>query len=208
MGRLSRDNGTDLPIGRHDRGRCKRPVRNASCPCGSGKRYKNCCLEHDRIQRRKDTTAALPYWIVDSKRKLYLFEKYSCKVFDLPRLIAGFRDWRQNPEHSTFDVVNSLFHAALLRLPSINALEGNLKEADFQKLIGHKTNQDVKAFSAEVVSNTLDKLDLNGPRRAIEDVIWRAERNKTFREGSYGALRCVVIDGWEPFASYNRHCAQ
>ena len=34
----------------------------------------------------------------------------------------------------------------------------------------------------------------------------KAERNKVFREGSYGALRCVAIDGWEPFASYDRHC--
>src|SRR5437016_13707724 len=30
-------------------------------------------------------------------------------------------------------------------------------------------------------------------------------RNKTFRDG-YGALRCVAIDGGEPFSSYDRHC--
>ena len=39
-------------------------------------------------------------------------------------------------------------------------------------------------------------------------VIGQAERNKTFREGSYGTLRCVAIDGWEPFCSYHRHCPE
>ena len=56
------------------------------------------------------------------------------------------------------------------------------------------------------MANVLDKLHLVGARGAIEEVIDKAERNKVFREGSYGALRCVAIDGWEPFASYDRHC--
>src|SRR5204863_7061949 len=59
--------------------------------------------------------------------------------------------------------------------------------------------------SADVVANVLDKLELAGIRKANEEVIGKAERNKTFRDG-YGALRCVAIDGWEPFSSYDRHC--
>ena len=94
----------------------------------------------------------------------------------------------------------------MLRIPSINALEGDLKESDFQKLIGRHPTQDVKAFSAAVVANVLDKLHLNRVRAAIEDIIHKAERNKAFRDGCYSALRCVAIDGWEPFASYARHC--
>ena len=190
----------------HDGSRIPDVGRNQSCPCGSQKKYKNCCLEHENAERRHYLSAALPPWIVDSERKLYRFEKYACKVFDLPRVLRSFTDRRRDPDIPTFDVVNSLFHAALLRLPSINALEGDLKEADFQKLIGRKPRPDVKAFSAEVISNVLDKLNIDGLRHAIENTIWRAERNKVFREGSYGTLRCVAIDGWEPFASYRRHC--
>ena len=63
----------------------------------------------------------------------------------------------------------------------------------------------MKAFSADVVANVLDKLLLKGAGEAIETVIARGERNKVFRDG-YGGLRCVAIDGWEPFASYDRHC--
>jgi len=148
----------------------------------------------------------LPPWIIHSRHKLQQFEKYACNVFGLPDVLRSFSDERRDPVIPTFDVVNSLFHAALFRLPSINALEGDLRETDFQKLIGRKPEQGVKVFSAEVISNVLDKLDLEGPRDGIEDILWKAERNKAFREGSYGAMRCVAIDGWEPFASYYRHC--
>ncbi|HEV2732046.1 MAG TPA: hypothetical protein VGV15_18590, partial [Terriglobales bacterium] len=148
---------------------------------------------------------ALPEWIENSRGKLHQFEKYTCNVFGLPDLLTSLVDTRRAPEIPTFDVVNSLFHTAVLRIPSINALEGDLKTEDFQKLIGRQPTPEVKAFSAEVVSNVLDKLELNGIRNAIEDVISKAERNKTFRDG-YGPLRCVAIDGWEPFCSYDRHC--
>lgn len=148
----------------------------------------------------------MPEWMVHSSAKLHQFEKYVSNVFALPDLLASLTDTRRSPEISTFDVVNSLFHTAVLRIPSINALEGDLKESDFQKLIGRNPTQDLKAFSADVVANVLDKLHLHRVRQTVEEVIDKAERNKAFRGGSYGALRCVAMDGWEPFASYDRHC--
>ena len=155
---------------------------------------------------RQRRSAELPEWLLHSRGKLHQFEKYACNVFAMPELLAKMGDTRRTPEIPTFDVVNSLFHSALLRIPSLNALEGDLKEGDFQKLLGRAATPDVKAFSADVVANVLDKLQLGSVRYAIADVIDQAERNKAFREGSYGALRCVAIDGWEPFASYDRHC--
>jgi hypothetical protein len=183
-------------------------ARNAACHCGSGSKYKRCCYEQDEVVRRQLCLPTLPPWIRSSRGKLHQFEKYACNVFALPALLASLNDTRRAPEISTFDVVNSLLHSALLRIPSLNALEGDLQESDFQKLIGRKPTPEVKAFSADVVANVLDKLQLGGVRRALEQVIAKAERNKAFREGSYGALRCVAIDGWEPFASYDRHCPQ
>jgi len=38
----------------------------------------------------------------------------------LPDLLKSLTDSRRSPEISTFDVVNSLFHTAVLRIPSIN----------------------------------------------------------------------------------------
>jgi hypothetical protein len=183
-----------------------RTARNLACPCGSGSKYKRCCLERDEVLRRQRRVAAIPPWLLASRGKFQQFFKYGCTVFGLPSLLGGMTDSRRAPEIPTFDVVNSLFHTALLRIPSINALEGDLKESDFQKLIGRDSTPDAKAFSADVVANVLDKLHLVGVRGAVEDVIARAERNKVFREGSYGALRPVAIDGWEPFSSYDRHC--
>ncbi len=186
-----RDGGLTLSIGRND-----------PCPCGSGSKYKKCCLP----RQRREAAASLPPWVINSNRKLHQFEKYATNVYGLPRLLGSLTDGRHDPTYPTLEVVGALFHAALLRRPSINATEGDLKQADFQKLIGRRPEPGEKAFSAEVISNVLDKLDLDGPRNGIEDIIWQAERNKVFREGSYGTLRCVALDGWEPFCSYHRHC--
>ncbi len=177
--------------------------RNDPCPCGSGSKYKKCCL----LRECRETTSSLPVWVINSSRKFHLFLKYATQVFGLPRLLGSLRDERRDPTYKTLEVVDTLFLAALFRRPSINATEGDLKQPDFQKLIGRKPKHGVKAFSAEVISNVLDKLDLDGLHNGIEDVIWRAERNKAFRGGSYGALRCVALDGWEPSCSYDRHCS-
>jgi hypothetical protein len=124
----------------------------------------------------------------------------------LPKLFHSFKDSRRDPEIPTFDVVTGLFHAGLLRIPSINALEGDLKESDFQRLIGLVPKQGVKAFSADVIADVLDGLDLKIAGEANLSVISKAERNKVFRVGWHGALRYVAVDGWEPFCSYHRHC--
>jgi hypothetical protein len=132
--------------------------------------------------------------------------KYANNVYGLAGILGSLTDSRREPEFTTLEVVNSLFYSALFRRPSINATEGDLKNPDFQRQIGRDPEPGVKAFSAEVISNVLDKLDLVSLRNAAEQIIWTAERNKVFREGSYGTLRCVAIDGWEPFCSYDRHC--
>lgn len=163
-------------------------------------------LESTGVGGQPPRRAGLPAWLLTSRHTLHQFEKYVCQVFALPGRLARLTDTRRAPVIPTFDVVNSLLHTALLRIPSLNALEGDLKEGDFQQLLGRRPTPDVKVFSAEVVANVLDQLQLDGVRGAIEGVIGKAERNKAFREGSYGALRCVALDGWEPFASYDRHC--
>ena len=123
--------------------------RNETCHCGSGSKYKQCCQEQDEVLRRQLRGAALPTWIDGSRGKLHQFEKYICNVFAVPELLASLVDTRRAPKIPTFDVVNSLFHTAVLRIPSINALEGDLKESDFQKLIGRQPKPEVKVFSAE-----------------------------------------------------------
>lgn len=183
-----------------------RPGRNQACPCGSGGKYKRCCWERDQVLRHQLRLAAIPQWLLNSDGKLHQFEKYVWKVFGLPELLARLHDTRRDPKISTFTVVNSLVHAALLRIPSLNALEGDLKRSDFQRLIGQDPTPEQKVFSADTAANVLDQLEADGVRHALEDIIAIAERNKAFREGSYGGRRCVAIDGWEPFSSYDRHC--
>lgn len=138
--------------------------------------------------------------------RLHQFEKFAIEEFDIPKLLGTWWDGRVEPDISTFDVVNSLYHAALLRKPSINALVGDLKEADFQRLLGLQPRQGHKAFTAEPIVNVLDTLGLEGVEDTLLDVFWKAERNKAFREGWHCGLRLAAIDGWEPYCSYLRHC--
>jgi hypothetical protein len=133
----------------------------------------------------------MPDWLLNSDGKLHQFEKYVWKVFGLPELLATLHDTRRDPKIPTFDVVNSLVHAALLRIPSLNALEGDLKRSDFQKLIGRDPTPDDKAFSADTVANVLDQLELDGLRHVLQEIIAVAEPNKAFRDGSYGGRRVV-----------------
>ena len=183
-----------------------RAGRNEVCHCGSGIKYKRCCSGTGRSPSPAAARGRGARLDRGFPRQTPSIEKYVCNVFGLPDLLASFVDARRAPKNRTLDIVNSLFHTAVLRIPSINALEGDLQESNFQKLIGREPAPDVKAFSADVVANVLDKLELHGIRKANDEVISKAERNKAFRDGSYGALRCVAIDGWEPFSSYNRHC--
>src|SRR6266446_10551138 len=118
--------------------------RNEACHCGSGIKYKRCCGERDEALRRQLRGAALPEWIDGSRSKLHQFEKYVSNVFGLPDLLASLVDTRRAPKIPTFDVVNSLFHTAVLRIPSINALEGDLKQSDFQKLKTKRADGEVE----------------------------------------------------------------
>src|SRR5437773_38445 len=166
--------------------------RNEPCHCGSGIKYKRCCWERDEALRRQLRGAALPEWIDGSRSKLHQFEKYVSNVCALPGLLASLVDTRRTPKIPTFDVVNSLFHTAVLRIPSINALEGDLKEEDFQKLIGRHPTPDVKAFSADVVANVLDKLELDGLRDANEEALRDMDHEHVGHEGELTAAKRLI----------------
>lgn len=157
----------------------------------------------------EEQTEAARQWYQASARsglRLFQFEKYAIDTFELPSLLGRWKDGRVNPLVSTFDVVNSLVHAALFRTRSINALEGELKDENFQRILGFTPTPGEKIFTAEPVTATLDTLDLEHAEKSILDVFWKAERNKVFRQGWFGGRRIAAIDGWESHCSYLRHC--
>jgi hypothetical protein len=85
----------------------------------------------------------------------------------------------------------SAANASGLLLTVLSKARG-IVESDFQRLIGFEPTPERKPFSADVVANVLDKLHLPGLEGALQQVIETDERNKVFREGSYGGLRCVA----------------
>jgi hypothetical protein len=127
-------------------------------------------------------------------------------VYGVPQGLRKLCDGRRLARISTFDVVNSLLHAAVLRIPSLNMLEAHLSTPEFKKLLGLKSKSRKQAFSADTIADVLDTLDISRLNQMLVDLVFKAERNKAFRDDTYGTFRCVAIDGWEPFCSYERHC--
>jgi hypothetical protein len=100
-------------------------------------------------------------------------------------------------------VASSVFFCGLLRIRSFNALEPRLREKPFVRLAGGTAE---RLCSADTLSRSLRSMALDSVRALSVGLVAQAERNKVFREGWIGALRCVALDGWEPICSYNRHC--
>jgi hypothetical protein len=144
---------------------------------------------------------------VRREKRLHQFEKYAIDVYGVPQAFFRLSDGRHKPSIPTFGVINSLLHAAVLRIPSLNQLEQMLTEPDFQCLLGYRPRRDRKpVFSADTMADVLDTVDITGLEGMVVDIVQRAERNKAFRDDTFGTFRCAALDGWEPFCTYKRHC--
>jgi len=140
------------------------------------------------------------------RQRLRDWVAYACKVYGLHAALQTVRDRRRSPKTPASQVAAAVLFTGLLRIPSLNALEPRLREKPFLRLVDAPVG--VKSLcSADTISRALCGTDLESVRGLVAGIIRKAERNKVFREGWYGALRYVALDGWEPFSSYCRHCA-
>jgi hypothetical protein len=115
-------------------------------------------------------------------RRLHQFEKYAIGTYRMPQALHKLSDGRHQPKIPTFAVVNALLHAAVLRLPSLNALELQLETPEYQKLLGLRPRKGKRPFSADTMADVLDSLDISQLESAVVDLIKKAERNKAFRD--------------------------
>jgi hypothetical protein len=131
---------------------------------------------------------------------------YGRKVFDLGRHLGRVEDSRRKPMTEASAVATAVFFTGLLRIRSFNALEPRLGERSFLRLLGK--GEDVESLcSADTLGRSLRVMSFQSVQRMYVGMVSQAERNKVFREGWHGALRNFAIDGWEPIASFKRHCS-
>jgi Transposase DDE domain len=130
---------------------------------------------------------------------------YARKVYGLRGLLGAIRDGRQAPRTSAPLVAATVLFSGLLRIRSFNALEPKLAEPPFLRLV-HAPDMRAKLCSADVLGRSLRSMDPARVRAVVTQLVATAERNKVVREGWYGALRYVALDGWEPIQSAHRHC--
>jgi hypothetical protein len=131
---------------------------------------------------------------------------YGRKTYGLGRLLDEITDRRRAPRTSAQLVGASVFYAGLLRIRSFNALEPRLCEGSFLRLLGARTDE--RLSTVDTLSRALRVMALEPLRALSSEMLRKAERNKVFREGWYGALRYFAVDGWEPFCSRHRHCGE
>jgi hypothetical protein len=132
---------------------------------------------------------------------------YGCKVYQLRTLLGRVSDDRRQPIVPACSVAAAVFYTGLLRIRSFNALEPKLSEKPFLRLLGVGAASG-SLCSVDTLSRALRVMNLESLRAISLTLLDRAERNKVFREGWYGALRYMAIDGWEPFSSRHRHCSE
>lgn len=131
---------------------------------------------------------------------------YGKKVYGLDGLLAQFRDRRKAPKVSPALVARCVLLLGLLRIRSFNAFEPKLGEPWMQRALG-SAPQPGRLCSVDTLRYSLQRAEVSTARTAVVEIIKKAERNKVFREGWYGALRFAALDAWEPFCSYERHCS-
>ena len=140
--------------------------------------------------------------------RLHQFLHYITSVFGIGGFLAKVTDGRSRPKIKTQQVMMALLMSAVLRVPSLNQLEHLLRSNQFRMLLGQRAAKHPKKalFSADTISDVLDSLDMLTLQLAMTQIIKKAERNKAFRDDTFGTFICAAIDGWEPFCSYDRHC--
>jgi hypothetical protein len=81
--------------------------RNASCPCGSGKKYKKCCLDkHKKTNQYGDQASEDQhdfYWHQQFKMRSALIHKildYAVKIYGKHALVEAWDEFQGWPEDS------------------------------------------------------------------------------------------------------------
>jgi hypothetical protein len=162
---------------------------------------------HIEAERESDGAVALIGDDLPGRGQLRRLLSYGRKAFDLGGWLGRVTDSRRAPRTPARLIAATVFYTGLLRIRSFNALEPRLGEKPFLGLIGARLDRE-RLCSVDTVGRSLCGMDLSSVRAIAVAILAKAERNKVFREGWHGALRFAAIDGWEPFCSRHRHCAE
>jgi hypothetical protein len=133
------------------------------------------------------------------------FARYVEKGWDFPALVQQVRDTRPAAQIPASSVFLSAFGLFAMRLPSLNAMEQELKiPARWEPWVGPTKP------SADTLAYSLARFDLEGLRDNLARIAHQAKRKKSLHRLSstptpyWGA----ALDGHELWASFHRCCDQ
>ena len=131
--------------------------------------------------------------------------RYFHKVYEFSQLVKGMQDSRCCHQVSVQTIFFSLFFLFLLRLPSFNRLEQELKEKPIQRLIPPSLGP---LPSADTLGYALERFDLQRLEQALLCINRRLKRNKVYLGQGMAGVLVAAMDGVELFHSQSRSCAQ
>ena len=121
------------------------------------------------------------------------FCAYADKVFDLGQRLTGLGDSRLRPQIPTASVWLSGFLMSVMRMGSLNAMEGQLRAARrFDGLTG------ARKPSADTIGRVFGLMDSERIRTMLRDICQKLRRNKAL--ASAWPLRFAAVDGHEIFS--------
>lgn len=147
--------------------------RNEPCPCGSGKKYKKCCMNSDRIKRESEKSSREPFQLIGEHTS----------PWDMYKLIVSVREnnmpkffWQaahdQGPWRAKYPNAESFFEALGDGSEDLCARDG----ADLKRI--RHDHEDVLLLVerngvAEVITLRPNEIDASGEKREVEHWGWR-----------------------------------
>lgn len=147
--------------------------RNDACPCGSGKKYKKCCMNTDRIKKESEKSSREPHQLIGEHTSPWDMYKLlvSARENNMPKFV-----WQAShdagPWRAKFATPETYFEA--LGDGSVNMIA---REGSTLLRIRHD-HEDVmllieRSGMAEVVTMRPNEFDAAGERRDVEHWGWR-----------------------------------
>lgn len=128
------------------------------------------------------------------------FADYLQRTWDFPDLVESLQDSRLYCQVPTSAVFLSVFGMFATRLPSLNAMEGELRlPGRWEPWVGPRKP------SADTLGYCLDRFDLERLRQRLVWINHQMKRKKILRPNAPPCL-VAALDGHELFASFKRCC--
>jgi len=197
--------------------RFKGGARNLPCPCGSGEKFKKCCLRPNGTVSRTLERKILNH---KNMRQMfsYLYEPERTNIFSLNKLLKyaknmniflkahSIKDKRSDPIIKPFEIFIYLFLTFILKISSLNSAEGYFRNfTNFRNMCFEDPAFYDIVYILRTSKTTVRRSLLSMFIEDLRDILYLTWTNLLSRIG-ITRFEAVCFDGVELTKSRNRKC--